>query len=100
MYRHEVAEMSLYISRCLHDVVFKPVGDMHGVHNSIYDCFQLPIHVCTYSLMYFNFFEIFEIGKKGDLVNTIVNSNANAKNQLIVMHIFGDIHVLRSQTLI
>ena len=60
----------------------------HGVHNSIYDCFQLPIHVCTYSLMYFNFFEIFEIGKKGDLVNTIVNSNANAKNQLIVLHIF------------
>ena len=37
----------------------------HGVHNSIYDCFQLPIHVCTYSLMYYNFFSIFEIGKKG-----------------------------------
>ena len=26
---------------------------------------ELPIHVYTYSLMYYNFFEIFEIGKKG-----------------------------------
>ena len=28
MYRNEVPEVSLYISRCLHDVEFKIVGDM------------------------------------------------------------------------
>ena len=64
MYRHEVTEVR-YIFQGVYTMTCRiQTSWRHGVHNSIYDCFQLPIRVYTYSLMYYNFFEIFEIGKK------------------------------------
>ena len=69
MYRHEVPEVSLYISRCLHDVEFKIVGDMAyitvfmTVSNYQYTFTLIVLCIIT-------FLKFLKLEKMVDLVNT------------------------------